>query len=90
MSAELRTVKTENGVTLEYDPDMQMGVLRKLLKSGQQGDIDLMMVAMQGLVHKWSLDGNPDSEEAWDSLKRSQFLDIAAGLMEDIGKLGEA
>ena len=89
MSAELRTVKTANGITLKYDPDMEMGVLKNLLQAGQGGDIALMMGAMSGLVDSWSLDSDPKTEESWDSLKRSQFLDIAAGLMEDIGTLGE-
>lgn len=90
MSAEVRTVEAL-GKEVTYDPDMPMGAIRGLMKAGEDSNIEGMMTALQKIVLSWDFDGDPTAGiEAWDNLRRSEFLAITAAVMEDMGSLGEA
>lgn len=87
-AADLRTVKAlDKEVT--YDPDMPMGVIRNLMKAGQDSNIEHMIDGMRQLVVTWDFDGDPSKMESWDALRRSQFMAVISAVMEDMGKLGE-
>lgn len=91
-AADLRTVTVgEHGVAT-YDPDMPMGTLRRLLSAGTDGDLNTMIESMAQLVVSWPFNdkGDPTDVEAWDKLRRSEFMALAQAVVEDMGKLGEA
>jgi len=88
VATDLTKVDLEDGA-LTYDSDMSMGALRRLFKSSNSGDLEMMMEAYTKIVHTWPYEGDPTELEAWDDLKRSQFMKINEGIMESLSELGE-
>ena len=86
---DLRKVELDGGV-MTYDADMRMGDLRKLLASGQSGDLEAIVDAFTGIIHSWPYKGDPQDAEAWDDLRRSEFMALTEAMMEDLQLLGEA
>lgn len=88
MATDLRKVEYKDG-TLTYDNDMSMGALRKLMSAGREGDLELMIEAYTGIIASWPYKGDPSDPEAWDSIKRSEFMALNEALMEDLQEQGE-
>lgn len=89
MAKNLVTVEYADGV-LTYEKDMRMGDLRKLFAAANSGDLDAMLTAYQGIVVSWPYEGNPTDPEAWDNLRRSEFMALNEALMQDLADQGEA
>ena len=89
MATDLRSVEYSKG-TLTYDPDMRMGDLRKLFSAANSGDLEEMMQAYSGIIVTWPHEGEPSDLEAWDGLRRSEFMALNEAMMKDLAEQGEA
>ena len=88
MATDLTKVDYDDG-SLTYDSDMSMGALRRLFASSNSGDLEMMMTAYTKIVVTWPYGGDPKELEAWDDLKRSQFMKVNEAIMESLSELGE-
>jgi hypothetical protein len=75
---------------LTYDSDMPMGALRLLFKAANSGDLTEMFGAYKDIVVTWPYEGDPTEIEAWDALRRSEFMRLNEALMQSLSDLGEA
>lgn len=88
MATDLVKVEYADGA-LTYDKDMRMGDLRKLFAAANSGDLDAMLEAYQGIIITWPYEGDPATDEAWDNLRRSEFMALNEALMQDLADQGE-
>lgn len=87
MSADLRTVETDDG-EIVYDSDMPVKSLKSVMGAGKSGDLDDIINGFKDFTVSWPYDGDPSDAEAWDELRRSQFNTVVTSVMEDLGDLG--
>jgi hypothetical protein len=85
----LRKVETEHG-SIEYDSNMTMGALKALTSAADDGDLAAIMAAMSQIVHSWPYEGDPQTVEAWDGLRRTEFNALTRAVMEDLGEQGNS
>lgn len=85
---DLTEVIFEDG-KFTYNPDMKMGVLKKLFAASNSGDLGTMMDAYTGIVVSWPYGGSPSNPEDWDDLTRTQFMKLNEALMGSLSDLGE-
>lgn len=87
MSAVVRTVPFDDG-EITYDANMPVKVLR--LMSSESPSLEVLIEALSKFVLSWPFEGSPTDPEAWDGLGRMDFNRVVTGVMEDLGKSGEA
>ncbi len=82
-----RTVETDSG-DVTYESDMPMKALNKIMRAGKDSDLEALQEGLSEFVLSWPFEGEPSDVEAWGELKRSQFNEVTAGVLGDLGEMG--
>lgn len=83
----MKTLESTVG-DIDYEEDMPMGALRRIMAAANSGDLELMIEGYSKFVSAWPFAGDPSDPEAWDDLKRSEFNAITSEIVADLASLG--
>lgn len=83
----MRKIEIDGG-TVEYEPDMPMGALRRVMSATVTGDLGELIIGYTKFVKSWPFKGDPTDPESWDDLTRSQFNEVTGKVMADLADLG--
>ncbi len=85
---DIRTVEIDEGI-VKFDADMPVKHLQSLFGAAETNDLGQIISGLCGFVVEWPFEGDPKDPEAWGELRRSEFGDITAGVVKNLGDSGE-